>query len=286
MDTPAPTLDELRHRLDVIDDRIHDSIMERASVVESIAALKQSTGQSAFRPGRVAEILRRLMARHHGPFPRQSMLRIWCEMLGGAVSMQGPFAVAVAAPDTRPGLWDIARDYFGSYVPMTVLRSGVEVLSAVGDKRATVGVVQMPFDKEDAPWWPALAGARGQGPQVIARLPFADFSNGRNVGDVALVIAAGPADPTNADRLMLVIETRRETSRARLIAALDEIGTPVTYIAAHQLTPPECWHLVELDGPFAAVDAHLALALRPFGEPAPSAWLLGSYARPLPLRPK
>jgi chorismate mutase / prephenate dehydratase len=286
MDTPAPTLDDLRHRLDVIDDRIHDSIMERASVVEGIAALKQSTGQPSFRPGRVAEILRRLMARHHGRFPRQSILRIWCEMLGGGVSMQGPFTVAVAAPDTRPGLWDIARDYFGSHAPMTVLRSGLEVLSAVGDSRATVGVVPMPFDKEDAPWWPALAGARGQGPRVIARLPFADFSNGRNARDVGLVIAAGPADTTNADRVLLVVETRRETSRARLIAALDEIGTAFTYVAAHQMAPPECWHLVEFDGPFSPQDARLASALRPFGEPAPSAWLLGSYARPLPLNAK
>lgn len=286
MDTPTPTLDELRHRLDAIDDSIHDSIMERSSVVESIAALKQSTGQPSFRPGRVAEILRRLLARHKGSFPRQSMLRIWCEMLGGTVSMQGPFAVAVAAPDTRPGLWDIARDYFGSYVPMTVLRSGVEVLSAVSDSRATVGVVPMPFDKEDAPWWPALAGARGQGPRVIARLPFADFGDGRSARDIALVIAVGPADATDADRIMLVIETRRETSRARLIAALDEIGAAFTYVASHQLTPPECWHLVEFDGPFEALDTRLPLALRPFGEPTPAAWLLGSYARPLPLNPK
>jgi hypothetical protein len=117
-------------------------------------------------------------------------------------------------------------------------------------------------------------------------LPFADFSRGRNVRDVALVVAAGPADATNSDRVLLVIETRRETSRARLIAALDEIGTPFTYVAAHRTAPPECWHLVEFDGPFSALDALLASALRPFGEPAPAAWLLGSYARPLPLNAK
>jgi len=286
MNTPDPTLADLRRRLDAIDDRIHEAIMERAFVVESIAALKQSTGQPSFRPGRVAEILRRLMARHKGPFPRQSMLRIWCEMLGGTVSMQGPFTVAIAVPDTGPGLKDVARDYFGSLAPMTVLRSGLEVVSAVGDSRATVGVVPMPSDKEAAAWWPALAGARGQGLRVIARLPFADFSDGRDPRDVALVIAAAPADATDADRVMLVIETRRETSRARLIAALGETGIPFTYVAAHQTGARLCWHLVELDGPFPAPEARLAPALRPLGGPAPPVWLLGSYARPLPLDAK
>ncbi len=280
MDKPAPTLDELRRRLDALDDRIHDTIMERAGVVESIAALKQSTGQPPFRPGRVAEILRRMTARHRGPFPRQSLVRLWCELLSGAVSMQGPFTVAVAAPDGRPGQWDVARDYFGGYLPMIALRSGAEVLSAVGDGRAAAGVLPMPSDKEESPWWPALAGARSQGPRVIARLPFADGGNARNGGG-ALVIGAAPADATGADRTMLVIETRRETSRARFIAAFEEIGPGVTYIAAHAPTPPECWHLVELDGLFAAQDPRLSLALRPFGEPAPEVWLFGSYARPL-----
>ncbi len=286
MDTPAPTLDELRRRLDAIDDRIHDAIAERAGVVESIAALKQSTGQPSFRPGRVAEILRRQVARHAGSFPRQSLVRLWCEMLSGAVAMQGPFAVAVAVSETRPGLWDIARDYFGGHVPMMALRSAAEVLGAVGDGRAAAGVLPMPSDKEETPWWPALAGARGQGPRVVARLPFADRGNARNSGGDALVISAGPADATGADRTMLVVETRRETSRARFIAAFEEVGPGVTYIAAHALALPECWHLLELDGQFAAQDPRFALALRPLGDPAPDVWLFGSYARPLPREAK
>lgn len=286
MDTPAPTLDDLRRQLDAIDDRIHDAIMERAGVVQTIAALKQSIGQPSFRPGRAAEILRRQVARHAGSFPRQSLVRLWCEMLSGAVSMQGPFAVAVAASETRPGVWDIARDYFGGHVPMSALRSGADVLGAVGDGRAAVGVLPMPSDKEEAPWWPALAGARGQGSRVIARLPFADGGNARNSGGGALVIGAGPADATGADRTMVVVETRRETSRARFIAAFEEIGPGVTYLAAHAPAPPECWHLLEFDGQFAAQDPRFALALRSLGEPAAEIWLFGSYARPLPRESK
>jgi chorismate mutase-like protein len=281
MDTPASNLDELRRRLDAIDDRLHDLILERAAVVESVAALKQSTGQPSLRPGREAEILRRLLARHRGSFPRQSLVRLWRELLGGTVSMQGKFTVAVAVPETRPGLWDIARDHFGGYVPMLALRSAADVLSAVGDGRAAVGVLPMPSDNDTAPWWPALAGARGQGPRVIARLPFGDTGNGRETGGDAVAIGTAEADATGADRTMLVVETRRELSRARVIAALEGIGPGITYLAAHEPAAAECWHLIELDGLVTPQDPRFPLALRPLGEPVPEIWLFGSYARPM-----
>lgn len=280
MSTTGPSLDELRRRLDAVDDRIHDLIVERAGIVESIGAVKQSSGQPSFRPGRVAEILRRLTARHRGPFPRQALVRLWCELLSGSVAMQGPFTVAVAAPEARPGLWDIARDYFGGHVPMLALRSPAEVLGAVGDKRAAVGVLPMPIDNETAPWWPALAGARGQGPRVIARLPLIGGGNARETGGDAVAIGTAEADATGADRTMLVVETRGELSRARLLGALEGAGTRVVYLAAHSPAEKETWHLIELDGLVAPRDPRLVAALQTLG--APDIWAFGSYARPLP----
>ena len=56
----------LRARLDELDDKIHDLLMERALVVESVA---RSGKAAAFRPGREAAILRRLLARHTGKLP-------------------------------------------------------------------------------------------------------------------------------------------------------------------------------------------------------------------------
>jgi chorismate mutase / prephenate dehydratase len=281
MSTTAPTLDELRQRLDAIDDRIHDLILERAEVVESVATVKASSGQASLRPGRAAQALCRLTARHRGSFPRQSLVRLWRELLGGTVSMQGKFTVAVAVPEARPGLWDIARDHFGGYVPMIALRSPAEVLGAVGDGRAAVGVLPMPSDNEASPWWPALAGARGQGPRVMARLPFADDGNGRETGGDALAVGTAEADPTGADRTMLVIETRGQMSRAKLIGALEGIGPHVSYLAAHAPAASETWHLIELDGLIAVNEPRLTGALHTLAEPAPEVWLFGSYARPL-----
>jgi chorismate mutase-like protein len=286
MDQPALKLDELRRRLDGIDDRIHDLIMERAEMVEAIAAFKQSTGRPSLHPGREAQILRRLVARHRGKLPRQTLVRLWRELLGGTVSIQGKFAVAVAATEAQPGLWDIARDHFGGYVAMLPLRSNAEVLSAVGDGRASVGVLPMPLPQESEPWWPALAGARGQGPRVLARLPFAGIGNGRDGNGDALVVGKTELDATGADRTMLVIDTPAEMSRTRLIAAFDAARRPVTHLAAHQPAPAECWHLVELDGLLLPQGPVLAAALKPLGDQVRDVWPFGGYARPLPAENK
>jgi chorismate mutase-like protein len=279
METSAPTLDDLRRRLDAIDDRIHELVMERAAVVEQVAMLKQSKGQPSLRPGREAEILRRLTVRHRGPFPRQSLVRLWRELLGGAVAIQGEFRVAVA--DGQPGLWDLARDHFGGVVAMMILPTSADVLKAIEDGRASVGVLPVPTQGHDG-WWIGMAKAQGKsGLRVVARLPFAGAGNGRAGDREAFVVAAGEADTSGDDRTLLAIQTAKKVSPARLVASLDGIRSPVTHVAAQEHSAAETWHLVELDGTIAADDPRLVAALRSVGEPAPAASPLGGYARQL-----
>src|SRR5580692_9033436 len=80
-----PDLSALRARLDELDDNIHDLLMERARVVENVA---RSGKTAAFRPGREASILRRLLARHTGKLPARTLVRMWREMLAGTTAMQ------------------------------------------------------------------------------------------------------------------------------------------------------------------------------------------------------
>ena len=60
-------LPALRAELDRIDNTIHDLLMQRAGVVEYVA---RSGKPAAFRPGREASIIRRLLGRHHGSLAR------------------------------------------------------------------------------------------------------------------------------------------------------------------------------------------------------------------------
>src|SRR4051812_14611699 len=60
---PVTDLAALRAELDRIDDTIHDLLIERAGIVEQVA---RSGKPAAFRPGREASIVRRLVAQHRG----------------------------------------------------------------------------------------------------------------------------------------------------------------------------------------------------------------------------
>jgi chorismate mutase/prephenate dehydratase len=281
MPDPHWTLDDLRREIDEIDDEMHDLLMRRTRVVDAIGALKKSDGMPAIRPGREAKILRRLMARHESKFPRALVVRIWREILSGTTRLQVDFAVAVHVPESAPGFWDIARDHYGSFTPMTAFGTASQVLRAVTEGVASVGVLPAPQDGDVDPWWPHLVSPDAQTPRVMARLPFGAPGNGRAGGLAALAIGRGAPEPTGADRSLLVIDTSRDVSRARLLTALKSGGLEPSFLAAVDAAPDTAANLVEIDGVVEPQDPPLQKALAPLGAAVDRISFLGSYALPL-----
>ena len=281
MATSTSALDDLRRRIDQIDDQLHDLIMQRAEIVESVARAKKRGGITTVRPGREATLLRRLVERHRGPFPRSVLVRLWRELISGAISLQGEFAVAVLTPGAIPDYWDLARDHYGSHMPMLTFHSAGEVLRALSEGRAAVGVLPMPAEGERAPWWPLLTASGAGAPRVIARLPFAARGNARGESANALVIGHAEFDPTGADRSFVALEIPGELSRARLIGVLNEAGLAVTLFAAHTSDGTPSWNLVEVDDLVTIDDVRLKKALAPLAERVSRVTHLGAYARPL-----
>lgn len=281
MAASTSALDDLRRRIDQIDDQLHDLVMQRAEVVDAVARAKKRGGIATVRPGREAALLRRLVERHRGRFPRAVLVRLWRELISGAILLQGEFAVAVHAPDGLPDYWDLARDHFGSHMPMLAFHSAGEVLRALSEGRAAAGVLPMPAEGESAPWWPQLTASGAGAPRVIARLPFAGHGNARGGTANALVIGHAEFDPTGADRSFLAFEIQGELSRARLIGALNEAGLAVTLFAAHTADGTTTWSLIEVDDLVTMDDARLQKALTPLTERVARVTHLGAYARPL-----
>jgi chorismate mutase / prephenate dehydratase len=280
MATRPSNLDDLRRRIDEIDDQLHDLVIRRAEVIEEIAGTKKRDGIPTIRPGREALILRRLVQRHRGRFSRAVLVRLWRELLSGTIAMQGNFAVGVYMPRSTPDYWDLARDQYGSHTPMLAFHSASEMLRALGDGRVAVGVLPMPAEGESAPWWPLLTASGAAVPQVIARLPFAGTGNARADGGEAVVIGHGEVDTTGADRSFLALEIGGELSRARLIGALNDAGLVVTLFAAHEPDGASVLHLVEIDDLVPPGDPRLAKALQPLGDRVTRVAHLGGYARP------
>ncbi len=282
---PSKTaLEELRREIDQIDNQLHDLLMRRAQVVERIGVAK-GPGGVILRPGREAVILRRLMARHTGSFPAAVVVRMWREMMAALTRLQGPFAVAVYAPEDRRGFWDVARDHFGSFVPMTAVNTPAAAVRAVSEGTATVGIVPYPAEDERDPWWRFLVSSDGRTPRVVARLPFGSRGNARGEDHDALVIALIPHEPTGDDRTMLGVELGHDLSRGRLKDTLEAAGlSAVGFCSWHgREANGASLHLVEVADFVDPQDPRLSALVERLGDIPARVNTIGGYAVPLRL---
>jgi chorismate mutase / prephenate dehydratase len=274
-------LEDLRRQLDGIDDKVHDLLIERAGIVAAIAASKQHSRQAAFQPAREAQIVRRLAGRHRGPLPLANLVRIWREMLAATVRLQSPFAVAVYAPTEAPGYWDLARDHFGSHSAMTAFGSIGQVIRAVADRNAALGILPMPDESDVDPWWRHLVSEGEAAPRVVARLPFGARGNARSDGADALAVGCFPQQPTGDDRTLFVTETAAGISRARIFGILSGLGLECTFFATFE-PGPGAVNLVEVAGFVPLDDPRLDGFREQLGSSLHRLLAFGGYAVPLP----
>lgn len=271
-------LEELRRRIDGIDNNLLELLIDRLRIVGQVAALK-SDETATYVPSREAEIIRRLVARSDGELPLGTMVRMWRELLGAAVRSEGPFAVGAYLPPDGTGVWDIARDHYGSQTPMTVFQTTLQVIRAVTDRRVAVGVLPMPQDDDSDPWWVHLLSPDIEVPRVIARLPFGPLGNARFDGD-ALAIGYSPLRLSGNDRTLLATENAVDISQGRFSAAFTALGLNCRFIFSHGESFPANT-LIEVEG-FVTLDDPRLEKLRERLDPdLLRLFALGSYAVPL-----
>jgi chorismate mutase-like protein len=276
-------LPELRRRLDAIDDRLHDLLIERAEVVALVADHKRRGNLNFYQPDREAQIIRRLLARHRGRLPPASLVRIWRELLAATIGLEAPFAVAVYAPAGSPGFWDLARDHYGSQTPIAAHGSIAQVIKAVAEAPNSAGVLPMPQEGEPDPWWPHLLSQDPDTPRVVARLPFGPRGNARAVGVDALVIGHGTQQDTGRDRTLFATETA-EISRARILGLLAVLDLGCTFFASSERIDGAL-DLIELDGFVALSDPRIENFRAQLGRALLRLLPLGGYAVPLSIAP-
>ena len=279
--TPSPSdLADLRRRLDEIDDKLHDLLIRRAEIVGAVAASKREGKLPAFQPGREAQIIRRLAGRHHGAFPVATLVRMWREMLSAMVRLQSAFAVAVFAPIEAQGFWDLARDHYGSHTPMAAYRSIGQVIRAVTEGQASLGVLPMPQEGELDPWWRHLLSKDEEAPRVVARLPFGARGNARGDGVDALAIGRGVQQETGRDRVLLAAESSADISRDRIFRTLASLGLVCTFFASYEHAG-SATSLIEIEGFVLITDPRLDSFRTQLGSELHRLLPFGGYAVPL-----
>jgi len=265
----------LRDELDRIDDAIHDLLLRRAGVVELVAS-QGGKGRVPIRPGREADIVRRLLARHTGKLPKRLIVRWWRELFAATTSMQSSYVVAVCETEAGSPFVQAAREHFGALTPLRVHRSPAQAIGEVSAGTAISAVLPLPAEGETGAWWTALMHRDDPRIHVIARLPFwAPRPEGAPKAQ-ALVVAAVAPDASAQDRTLIGLELHAEVSRARLSAALTTAGlAPLSTILRRD--PAMTVALVEVDGLVGDEDPRLAALDGVVRRPV----VLGAYAVPV-----
>jgi chorismate mutase len=185
------SLADLRAEIDRIDEAMHALLIERGEIIDRLIAIKKTEESgSAFRPAREADMMRRLVARHHGNLPLETAESIWRVIISTFTYVQAPFAVHADLSAGDAAMRDSARFHFGFIVPFVAHMGAAGVVEAVVESKGDLGLIPAFATAGSGPWWAALEFAAA--PKIIARLPYlerADHPAGMPVYVVSRVAA-------------------------------------------------------------------------------------------------
>ena len=168
-----PSLAELRKDIDRIDEGMHRLLIERSEIIGTLIAVKknQEVG-SAFRPAREAEMMRRLVERHRGLLPLDTVESIWRVIIATFTYVQSPFSVHADLSAGDALMRDTARFHFGFTVPFVPHMGAAGVVQAVSQSKGDLGLAPATAAAGAGAWWTALEFDAA--PKIIARLPFVE----------------------------------------------------------------------------------------------------------------
>jgi len=191
------TLADLRREIDHIDEAMHGLLIERGEIIERLIAVKKTEESgSAFRPAREADMMRRLVQRHHGSLPLDTVEGIWRVIISTFTYVQAPFSVHADLSAGDALMRDSARFHFGFTVPFVPHMGAASVVQAVTASKGNLGLVPAFAIAGAGPWWTALEFDTA--PKIIARLPFVERAD-HPAGMPVFVISRVAADAMVTD---------------------------------------------------------------------------------------
>jgi chorismate mutase len=167
----TPSLADLRREIDRIDEAMHRLLIERSEIIDRLIKVKKMQEQgSAFRPAREADMMRRLVERHRGILPLDTVESIWRVIIATFTYVQSPFSVHADLSAGAAQMRDSTRFHFGFTVPFVAHMGASAVVAAVSESTGDLGLVPASAVPGAGAWWNALEF--DSAPKIIARLPF------------------------------------------------------------------------------------------------------------------
>jgi chorismate mutase/prephenate dehydratase len=91
-------MNELRTRIDAIDDQILGLLNRRAEVVIEVGRAKTGQSRDFYVPSREQAIYERLTTSNPGPFPTEAVRKVFREIISASLSLEQPMKVAFFGP--------------------------------------------------------------------------------------------------------------------------------------------------------------------------------------------
>ena len=243
---PVLSLDEVRARIDAVDSELLRLIDERAGLASAVAAAKAAAGDAGkfgLRPGREAQLLRKLLAAPRGSASASLIVRVWRELMAASLAAQGPFHLNVWGGKDPARTVELARLRFGAAPSLRSLAKADDALAAA----KTLGGVAICALTADSAWWGRLLAE----PQlrVFAALPCLAAWGPMS----ALAVTQVEVEPTGDDRTFWVTDAPQPGPAIE--EALSRDG-----VAATLLVATGGLKLFVLSGYYQANDPRLARA--------------------------
>ncbi|MHC5164724.1 MAG: prephenate dehydratase [Planctomycetota bacterium] len=92
------SLEELRKKIDSIDEKLVELINERAQIVVEVGKLKQADSAPIYVPHREKAVLEKIAELNKGPLPDKTMQAIWRELMSGSFFLERPLLIGYLGP--------------------------------------------------------------------------------------------------------------------------------------------------------------------------------------------
>jgi chorismate mutase/prephenate dehydratase len=281
-------LKDIRRKIDTLDDKIHDLLMERASLVSDVAAEKKKKNLQVVHPAREAVMIRRLLARHKAPLPEAAVVRIWRELVGAVSLLQSGLHVCVAVPEGREEFWDMARNYFGSVIPMRRVSEPLYGVASVREDESSFAVLPWPEDNDAKAWWSYLL-EQGENPmRIVGALPYGCEEKDKSTAQSrALILSKSEFMESGEDHSFVAVSVEPSVSRGRIFDVLNEMGAQPLSIhtkVSDGAGQPSI-HLVEVNVFMEEGDERLKKLEEKFEEYQARCILVGGYPVPPTYKP-
>ena len=142
-------LDDLRNKIDGLDEEIVRLLNERINVVLNIGEEKKKAGAEIYVPARERAVFDKIKSLNNGPLPDESAHAIYREIMSAALALETEMKIAYLGPEAT-FTHQAARNKFGvsvDYIPTSTIS---EVFDRVQNRTADYGVVPVENSTEGA----------------------------------------------------------------------------------------------------------------------------------------